>query len=128
MRVELVQKVLVLPATQAMDAADVRTVVRNAARQADSARLEERDHTVLAWLPVDVAAVVHLDVEGHERLPSFVRPLLKESVEEPLPRRRMDARCPGQDAIEIEEDGVEIPWRQADGRLAGAGLGCRRSR
>jgi len=125
MRAELVQKVLILPASQAVDAAHVRTVVRNAARQVYSARLEECDHAVLAWFPVDVPAIVHLDVERNERLAGLSCSLLKKTVEETLPRRCVDAGDPGQHAIQIEEDGIEIPRRQADGRLAGAGLGCR---
>jgi hypothetical protein len=88
----------------------------------------EGGHAVVARLPVDVAAVVAVDVEGDERLAHVDGTSLEEAVEELLPGGGMHARRAGQDAVQIEQnrvivargdrhDGAGVAWR-------GGGLSC----
>jgi hypothetical protein len=52
--------------------------------------------------------VVGVDVEGDERLAHLGGSTFEEGVEELLPGLGMQARRPGQDAVEIEENRVVV--------------------
>jgi hypothetical protein len=64
----------------------------------DPARAQEIAHAVEPRLAVDVREIVALDVER----------LVEHFVERLLPRRRVQRGGRGEDAVEIEQDGVEV--------------------
>ena len=87
---------------------------RGGERQFDSARRQEGCHPVITGLAVDVAAIVCIDVEGHERFARAGGPPFEKFVEQPFPRCGMHARGLGQYAVEIEQDGVVITRGECD--------------
>src|SRR4051794_10570938 len=88
-------------------------VVRLAFGQFDSAGGQERAHTVIARLAVDVLVVVGDRVEGDELLAGALRALLEIRVEHLLPRGGVHLGRLREDAVEIEEAGAD-PARQAN--------------
>ena len=53
--------------------------------------------------------VVGVDIKGDERLACLGGPLLEKTVEKLFPGQSMHARCPGQHAVEIEQNRVVVP-------------------
>ena len=79
--------------------------------QGDAARRQETAHSVVARLAVDVGAIVALDIERHELRAVALGPRLQKPVEHPLPGPRVHHGGPGDDAIEIQQHGIESPLR-----------------
>jgi hypothetical protein len=67
--IELLQKVLIFQAPQAVHCTHGRAVVRRAERQVDPARLEKGCDAVLSRPPVHVAAIVVVNVDGTKGSP-----------------------------------------------------------
>ena len=82
-----------------MYALHVGTVFGFTQRQLNPARCKKRLHAVVTRFAVDVAQVVGIDIERHERLARSGRPFLKKPIEQFLPRRRVHARRPGQHPV-----------------------------
>ena len=78
---------------------------------------EEGAHAVGPLLPVDVAVVVGVDVEGHERLAGLVGPPPEVLVEHLLPGGGVDGGRPGQDAVEVEQAGADAVRKTEHGCL-----------
>src|SRR5690606_15576110 len=56
--------------------------------------------------------IIGLVVERHESFAPASRTAIEELVEQPLPGAGVDARRIGQHAVEIEQHGVVVAWRQ----------------
>jgi hypothetical protein len=56
--------------------------------------------------------VVGVDIKGDERLPCLGGALLEKIIKKLFPGRSMNARRPGQHAVEIEQNRVEVPRRE----------------
>src|SRR5690606_24536899 len=80
-------------------------VRRRALGQLDPARREEGPDPVEARAAVDVGQVVALRVEGDERRPRRGGVAAEECVEERLPRRGVEVRREGDNAVQIEDRG-----------------------
>jgi hypothetical protein len=106
---------LVLAVAQAAHRLGLRRVGARAARQRDAARGQEAGHAVVAGLAVDVPEIVVGRVERH-RCRAFTQgPLVQVVVEQPLPRRRVDARGPRDHAVQVEDHRIEAVRVQQQG-------------
>jgi hypothetical protein len=104
---------LVLAVAQPADGLPVGRILRTALREFDSARLEEIPDSVVARPPVDVQLVV-LPFEGAERLTGRFGALPQEGIEHLLPACLVYPRGVCQDAVEVEQHGVEAPSGEID--------------
>src|SRR5262249_30256950 len=110
---------VVLAVAEAANRLGGRRVVGLALRQDDPARSEERADAVVAWLAVDVRAVVGDLVEGDERLAPLRRALAQGRVEHLLPLPGVAPGSLRENAVEVEQTGPN-PARQPES-LGGVG-------
>ena len=82
-------------------------VFRPTARQVDAAGAQESLHAVIARLAVDVIMIIAFDGEFLERNAAVPRPVPQEFVEHRFPGRGVEGRRVGDDAVQIEQPGVE---------------------
>lgn len=102
---------LVLAVAEAAHGFMQRRIVGRALGQVDRSRLQEIPNAIEARLAVHMELVVGGDVERPERLTGPGRALAQVLVEHALPGPRVDARCVGDDPVEIEKHGVVLVTR-----------------
>jgi hypothetical protein len=97
---------LTLPIVQSTGRLGTGRIARVTPRQRDAARGEKRLHSVVPRLSVDIEVVV----VGRKRSVVLIPTLWsvsQEPVEHPLPGRGVDRSRVGDDAVEIEEHGID---------------------
>ena len=77
-------------------------------RQVYAASGEKASDAVVARSPIDIVEVVVFDIERLKGQTTLLRPPLQERIKNRFPRGRVDTRCVGQHAVEIEDRGVEV--------------------
>ena len=93
----------VLAVAQPRDGLRGHRIALLALREVDAARSEERPHTVITWLAVDVLVVVGGAIERLEGQPVALGPVVQEVVEHFLPRLRVNLGGLREDAVEVEQ-------------------------
>jgi hypothetical protein len=111
---EQIQKIAILPLAQPVHGLGARKILWSAIRQVNLSRGQEVADSRPARLAVDVGAIVGCDVERGERRGATRGVRNQVLVEELLPGRRVQLRRPCDDAIQIEQEGIER--RQIDDR------------
>ena len=76
-------------------------------RKLDATGFEKALHTVVAPLAVDILLIVGPCVEWHKRLSLFLGPCPQECIEHLFPCRRVNTGGSRNDAIEVEQNGIE---------------------
>src|SRR5690554_4967037 len=103
MLAQLLLKVLILQAAEAVDAFAARHIVSIPPGQLDAAPFEKRRHTIVTWLAIDKAPVVQLAVERNERYPFVGSVSREEIVEQTFPGCCMHLGGLCQDTVQVEK-------------------------
>ena len=107
-------EIAVLKLPQPAHGFGARAVFGCSYRQFDLARLQKRSDAVVTRLPVDEAPVIGNDIERHESFARAGGALPEKFIEQFFPRCGVHARRFGQDAVEIEQNGIVIAGGKRD--------------
>jgi hypothetical protein len=96
-----------------------RRVGSAAVGKLNAARFQKARDAVAAGLAVDVGAVIGNRIERPVGFPEARGPPFQEGVEHRFPRRRVQLRGLGDDAVQVEQDRVVVASGNQENRLPG---------